>query len=474
MVLYGQFEQADKRSREFVASSIRFGSWMIAQALLPVLDDPRARPTLPLDGELARFASDGTVLKLILQPKGPGSRHFFYVGSAPKAKPGQVDLELDSLAEHGIVQQLEQTCTWDENVAIHYVEPGGKDEILTSVIPIKTRWGCWVLVSSHVATEFLNSSIARPYWQSREVRIAATLYLVVVMLGGLIVVSVWRSVRQFRHAAREARHGRIGEHNFAGRNVIPELKSVAADFDGLVQDLHRVARDIRQTAEDNAHSFKTPVATIQSSLEPLRKLVPADNDRGRRAIELIDSSLNRLRALVSAAQRIEENIADLIMAPHGTVNVTEVLLSILKGWRDTVDERGVRLHWYLDDEAVIRGGRQNIEVIVENILDNAVSFAPEGSIVAVRLARLRKTIELTVDDSGPGIDPQKIGNIFDRYFSVRPHKNGVERHNGAAHAGLGLWIVRQNVERLNGQVTAVNRVSGGLSVRVTLPIYQAN
>jgi two-component system sensor histidine kinase ChvG len=475
--LYGQFEQADEHSREFVARSIRYGSWMIGQALLPVLDRPEGRPKLPLDSELARFAGDGTILKLMFQPKGPGHQGFYYVGSAPKATVGQIGSELDSLNEHGILQQLEQTCAWDQNVAIRYKEPDGKEEILTSVIPIRSRWGCWVLVSSHVASEFLNTPIGRPYWQSREVRIAAGLYLIVAILAVFIATSVWRSVREFRDVAKDVRRGRVGESPFLGRNVIPELDSVAADFDGLVDDLHRAARDIRQAAEENAHSLKTPVATIQSSLEPIRRFVPENNERGRRAMELIDASLARLRVLISAAQRMDHNIADLIMSPRDCVDVTKVVTETLQGWRDTLVEHDVRLHWHLDSNATIQGARQHVEVVVENILDNAVSFSPAGSIITVRLAKGRKTVDLLIEDAGPGIDPDKIDRIFERHFSLRPR----EQQDAAAcaktekpeHAGLGLWIVRRNVELLGGHVSASNRPGGGLSVKVTLPVHGA-
>ncbi len=477
IVLYGQFEQADTRSRELVARSIRYGSWMIAQALLPILDRPEGRPKLPLDTELARFGGDGTVLKLMFQPKGAGHQSFYYVGSSPRAVAGQVGPELDSLAAHGILQQLEQTCTWDQNVAIRYMGPDDKEEILTSVIPIRSRWGCWVLVSSHSTSEYLNTSIGRPYWQSHEVRLGAVLYLVVAILAALIATSVWKSVRDFRDVAKEVRRGRIGEDPFVARNVIPELDSVAADFDSLVRDLHRAARDIRQAAEENAHSFKTPLATIQSSLEPVRRLVPEDNERGQRALELIESSLARLRGMISAAQRMDHNIADLIMSPRDCVDLTKVVTETLQGWRETLLEHNVRLHWHLDDDALIRGARSNIEVIVENILDNAVSFSPPGSIIAVRLLKARKTIDLLIEDSGPGIDPDKIDRIFDRYFSVRPDGTAdaaaVATAEKPEHAGLGLWVVKRNVENLGGHVTASNRPGGGLSVRVTLPAYGA-
>ncbi|HEY1722420.1 MAG TPA: HAMP domain-containing sensor histidine kinase [Magnetospirillaceae bacterium] len=448
---------------------------MIAQALLPVLDRPDARPKLPLDTELSRFGGDGTILKLMFQPKGPGHQSFYYVGSSPKATQDQIGVELDSLAEHGILQQLEQTCTWDENVAIRYKEADGKEDILTSVIPIRSRWGCWVLVSSHVASEFMNMSIGRPYWQSREVRITAALYLVVAILGILIAMSVWRSVREFRDVAKEVRRGRVGESAFVDRNVVPELDSVAADFDGLVGDLHRAARDIRQAAEENAHSLKTPLATIQSSLDPIRRVVPEDNDRAKRAMELIEASLARLRLLISASQRMDHNIADLILSPRDQIDLTQVVTDTLNGWRDTLVEHDVRLHWHLDSNALIQGARSNVEVIIENILDNAVSFSPAGSIITVRLIKTRKSVDLMIEDSGPGIDPEKLEQVFERHFSLRPS----EHEDGAAfakaekpeHAGLGMWIVRRNVELLGGKVSAMNRPGGGLTVKVSLPLY---
>jgi two-component system sensor histidine kinase ChvG len=328
-----------------------------------------------------------------------------------------------------------------------------------------------------VTSEFLNTSIGRPYWQSREVRLTAVLYLVVAILAVLIATSVWKSVRDFRDVAKEVRRGRVGEDPFVGRNVIPELDSVAADFDSLVRDLHRAARDIRQASEENAHSFKSPVATIQSSLEPIRRIVPEDNERGRRAIELIEGSLARLRGMISAAQRMDHSIADLILSPRDCVDLTKVVSETLAGWRDNLQEHNVRLHWHLDDDTLIRGARANIEVIIENILDNAVSFSPPGSIVAVRLIKARRTIDLIIEDSGPGIDPEKIDRIFDRYFSVRP--DGAADHAAVAttekpeHAGLGLWVVRRNVENLGGRVSASNRPGGGLSVRVIFPAYGA-
>src|SRR5262249_56887626 len=89
---------------------------------------------------------------------------------------------------------------------------------------------------------------------------------------------------------------------WTGGNGLAELAEVAAEFDRMVDALHHSAADIRRTAEDNAHAFKTPIAVIRQSIEPLRRVLPSDNPRAQRAIGVVEHSLDRLNGLVSSAR----------------------------------------------------------------------------------------------------------------------------------------------------------------------------
>ncbi|HTY66273.1 MAG TPA: HAMP domain-containing sensor histidine kinase [Alphaproteobacteria bacterium] len=471
IVLYGQFRIADEQMRELVTHSIQQRSWLVAEALRPVLDRPEGVPVGSLNATLQTFGDDGTDLQLMLQPLGrQGTGSFYYVASAPPIDPAKLGAQLDSLERNNILPQLSATCTADERQEIRYRQPSGQEEVLTSVIPIRSRWGCWVLISSHTTSEFLKTSIGRPYWQTHAVRIATFSYLVVALLAALIALSVWRNIRHFRTVAREIRHGRVGEYSFTARNVVPELSSVALDFDRLVLDLRRIAREIRQAAEDNAHSFKGPIATIQSALEPLRRQLPKDDERTSRALVLVDSSLERLRALIAAAQRLDNTTADLIEAPQRRVDLTLTLAEALLRYREVLAERNLRLTRHLEESVVVRAGTDVLDVIIENILDNAISFSPVGTNITVSLIKDHGIVDLHIEDEGPGIDPDKVGRIFDRYFSLRPRSGaGSAPREASSHSGLGLWIVRRNVEALGGKVTASNRIGGGLSVHVILP-----
>ena len=469
-MLYSQFESADRQMRDLVTRAIQDRSKLISHALTPVLRGLEPGSAGDLNTELAKFGSDGTVLKLMVQPAAAGGEpqtgNFYFVASAPAIRADEVTPELDELANRGILKRLGEACMWDTTEELRYRQRDGSVELLTSIIPIKTAKGCWVLTSTHTTSDFLNTSIGRPYWETRAVRVAAGIYLVLAILAVLAAVSIFLSLRRFREVADEIGQGRIGDYAFSQRNIVPELSSVARGFDKLVLDLKHLSQEIRQSAEDNAHSFKTPLAAIQSSLSPVRRAVSLEDQRARRALEIIDSSLTRLIALVNAAQRFDNSTADLIEAPRVPTNLTQLVGEATLNFREIMASRDIRLIHRLDDAVVVRSAKGMLETVLQNILENAISFSPRGATIIISLSLDHATVELKIDDEGPGISVEKLDHIFERYYSSRPNQSDPGR---PPHSGLGLWIVRRNVEALGGEVRAFNRTGGGLSIAIVLP-----
>jgi two-component system sensor histidine kinase ChvG len=93
--------------------------------------------------------------------------------------------------------------------------------------------------------------------------------------------------------------------------------------------------------------------------------------------------------------------------------------------------------------------------VLQNLIDNAVSFSPPGSAVVVSLARDGRFVRITVEDSGPGIPENKREAIFDRFYSERP-----KAEKFGTHSGLGLSIAKQIVEANRGRIWAENRRDG--------------
>lgn len=470
VLLYNQFENADREMRELVTSGIYHQNWLIGQALKPALD-ATTRPSSALDDQLAKYSTDGTTLRLMFRPaQGRSQSDFLFVASAPPLPSSQFDAELDRLNRDGVLQHLTPTCTWLTSAEMRKDLPGGYAEILTSMIPIQTRAGCWVLVASHGTSDFLNTRIGKPYWQQPEIHLALLIYLAMAAVMMLIAWSVWLHIRRFRRTARAARRGRIIEHAFSAQNRIPELASAAADFDQLVFDLHDVARNVRLTAEENAHSFKGPVATIEASLAPLQRIAPPGDKRAERALALIASSLNRLKMLVESAQRVDNVTADLIDAPRVNMNMSEIVGDVVAEFRELCIARRVDLKLSIAEDIFVTASHGALDIVTENILQNALSFSPRGGTIQVELLREGGNATLRISDQGPGFDPSVLHRIFDRNFCARPGRDPESLPGG--HAGLGLWIVKRHVENIGGSVAAGNLGAGGASVTVILPMQR--
>jgi two-component system sensor histidine kinase ChvG len=482
-LVYNQFDKADASLRDLVTRSLQHQSWLTAQALRPALDRPDRLPGSELSDQLVKYDSDSTKLQLMLKPAARGSAgsggptgssgpigHFYYVASSSPVQADQINAEITSLNDHGILDRLSKSCDADSPIDIQYRRPGGNDQIMTSLVPLQTRWGCWILISSHTTAEFLYTFVDRPLWETPESRVAALFYVSAALLAMLVVVGVSRSLRHFRRVAADIRQGRTRHLSFASQEVAPELGNVAADFDALATDLQNVARDIRQSAEDNAHSFKAPVATVEASLEMVRRNLQSDDTRSRRALELIGGSVDRLKALISAAQQLDNVTADLIEAPRHRVDLAEVVREVAGRFRDVLSERKIEIAQTLDSKVFVMGSKQILDVAIENILDNAISFSPGNSVITISLIKSPQFCELRIGDQGPGIEAKKIDRIFDRYFSLRPVSLAEDDSDTVLpHAGLGLWIVRRNIEALRGTVTASNLTPTGLQIRIVLP-----
>jgi two-component system, OmpR family, sensor histidine kinase ChvG len=468
-VIYWQLEEVDHKMRDLVTRSIEQQNRLIAQALTPSLDALKTVPGDSLNPLLATYAANGTLLRLLVRPRL--ASQFFYVAAVPSQNATQLAETFDELEKNGISPQLDRVCGFNAADQKRYARESSREELLTSVIPIQTPLGCWVLIASHSADEFLDTSIGRSYADVPAVRVAAAIYLALAALSSLIAFNLWRNIRSFRNAAREVREGRGRDRPFASRSIAPEFAGVAADFDSLVDDLRTTARDIRQAAEDNAHSLKAPLATIEAASESLkRRLAPAE-PRVARTIELMGNSIERLKALIAAIERYGYVTADLIDTPRTSIDLTEVVGEVLLRYQDVVTEQGLRLKRRLINHVFVRASKSMLEIVVENIVDNAISFSPPHGTIEVTLACRGPVVELRVDDEGPGVDPAQIERIFERYFSLRdrqPTDNDIDCEE--SHSGLGLWMVRRNVEAFGGTAFALNRAAGGLSVCATFPV----
>lgn len=467
-ILYERFRAADAERQELILAAIREKGLVISRALEPVLQRADSIPYFRLGEELVQFQAGAVSLKLLFRPVA-GSDGFFYVASAPPVASDALNAERERLAEAGVLDRLGRSCDGNLQLAMRVELPGGQTELLTSISPVRTAGGCWALVTSSLLDDLGGRSLGLPYWRTPEVQLAAVVYLALAGFVLLLFFDLWQSLARFGRMARAIGRQVTGAR-FTDRNDIPELQPVATEFDRMVDTLRESAVGLRRAAEDTAHAFKTPLAVIRQAIEPLRKRIDPADVRGTQSLEAIASALDRLDGLVTTARRLDRAAADILDPPREVVDLSALLRGLIEGYRAALAASGPRLLDEIEGNAKVAGGAELIEVVAENLLDNALSFTPASGSVKVRVRRRRSIVVLTIDDEGPGVPPNRLERIFERYYSDRSAApaTAVAKAVGGDNFGVGLWIVRRNVEAMGGRVTATNRAEGGLRMQVEL------
>src|SRR5438552_25215 len=464
LFLYAEFRKAYQDSQGLLLQSVRDQGRVISQSLLPLLDNADSATLAGLGQQLERFASQVTTIKLLLAPAGADGDGFYYIASWPSVVSSNLEAERQILARQGVLDRLAQSCRGEMPFSLIYDRPTGGTEIVTAVTPLSTAAGCWAVVASFSADAFPAAHLGQPYWATPTVQIAAAIYLAMVIITFSTLFGIGGGLRRFARQARQIREQRRRTSSFAARNEIPELAEVAAEFDSMVDALHRSAAAIRRAAEDNAHAFKTPIAVIRQSLEPLRRALPPENQRVRRAIDSIDRSLDRLDGLIASARRLDEATADLVAEPRRSIDLQRLLGKLIDNHAVLLPGRDIGLRGELSPGIFVLGS----EAVLENLIDNAASYAPAGSEILVRLRQERDAAHVEVIDSGPGVPPAQLDQIFDRYFSAR--RSGKESDAAPGSFGIGLSIARRNVEAMHGTIEAENRAPQGLTIHIRLPM----
>ena len=479
LFLYLEFRSAHETSQELLLRSVRAEGRTISQSLLPLLTNADAAALPEIGRDLARYSGEVTTIKLLLRPAGTqnGTEGFYYVASWPPVAPANLEAERDTLASQGVLDRLTENCREEMPYSLIYHRPTGGAEIVTAVTPVSTAAGCWAVVASFSEDAFPGAHLGQPYWATPPVIIAAVIYVTMAAITFATLLSVRGGLRRFALRARRIREQGPDAGSFANRDDLPELADVAAEFDRMVEALHRSAADIRQTAEDNAHAFKTPIAVIRQSIEPLRRALPQNNQRAQRAVGLVERSLDRLDGLVASARSLDEATADLIAKPRVPVDLGSVIASLIQIRSAVLANRDVSIILASHDLTIsadllpglfVLGTEEMIETVVENLIENAVSFSPAGSEILVHLARDGRFAHLTISDQGTGVPAAQLERIFDRYYSERRAEAAGDATS--SYFGIGLWIARRNVEAMGGTIEAENLEPQGLAIHVRLPL----
>jgi signal transduction histidine kinase/ActR/RegA family two-component response regulator len=205
-----------------------------------------------------------------------------------------------------------------------------------------------------------------------------------------------------------------------------------------------------------SHELRTPLNAILGWAHMLRDPHLAA-DRRQAAIDTILRNAQSQEQLISDILDVQRIMAGKIRLNLRTVDLGNVVRAAAETVQPTADAKAVRLQLLLDlDTPQITGDPDRLQQIVWNLLSNAIKFAPHGGRVQVRLLKVNDDCELVVEDDGPGINPEFLPHVFERFRQA--DSSTTRTHKGL---GLGLAIVRSLVEMHGGTIAAANAGAPG-------------
>ena len=282
------------------------------------------------------------------------------------------------------------------------------------------------------------------------------LTLVVLPLSLLLA---WWLGRRFVRPIEQLRE-QVREHGSGRRSAITldrgdELGELASAFDHLVEKLDDKARANEAFLADVAHELKSPVATVRLCAETLEDQT-LDPKRAARLARALSDSARRMESLLG-------RLLELARAEAGMPDATREPVAFGELVQEVVDEVSLRhpevsIHVSVDrPEATLVGVPDALAGVMRNLIDNAAAF---GDVVRASVETTGDTLQVTVEDDGPGIDAEDLPRVFERFFTTRSRAEGT---------GLGLAFVRAVVEAHGGQVDVASRPGEGARFTVLLP-----
>lgn len=290
---------------------------------------------------------------------------------------------------------------------------------------------------------------------------AAVLVIVFVVSTGL-ANSIVRPINNIRDVSAQMAQGRFdarieGDYRY-------ELGELASTLNYMAQEIVRTNQIKDDFISSISHELRTPLTSIKGWSETLNS-GGYDPEETKIGMKIISKETDRLIGLVEEIldfSKLEQNAMKLVM---GTVDLRELLQEIMLNVWAKAEMKQIKLQLDSEETAyLVHGDGNRLKQVFLNIVDNAIKFSHESSIIFLSLQRIDGNIEISVQDTGIGISAENLARVRDRFFQV-DHQNG--------GTGLGLAISQQFIERHHGQMLIRSELGAGTTITVSLPALQA-
>ncbi len=241
-----------------------------------------------------------------------------------------------------------------------------------------------------------------------------------------------------------------------------EVGQLITAFNQTLARLENLFNTQRRFLADVGHELRTPLTVIKGNVGLMRKFREFDEE----SLSSIDGEVDRLTRMVGDLLLLAQAESGKIPMAHNIVELDTLLLEVLSQLR-VLAQGKQELRLGSVDQVLVCGDRDRLKQVIVNLVGNAINYTPAGGEVLVGLGKSGNQAQLTIADNGPGISPEDLPHIFERFY--RGEKSRTRQREGKGW-GLGLsiayWIVRNH----NGRIEVNSTLGQGSTFCIWLPL----
>jgi two-component system, OmpR family, sensor kinase len=243
-----------------------------------------------------------------------------------------------------------------------------------------------------------------------------------------------------------------------------ELGQLIHAFNQTLTRLEGLFNTQRRFLADVGHELRTPLTVIKGNTSLMRILGSMDEE----SLGSIESEVDRLTRLVGDLLLLAQAESGKIPLAHQVVELDTLVLEVMNQMRVLAQDR-IRMRLGDMDQVLVCGDRDRLKQVLVNLVGNAINYTPASGEVVVSLGKEQNQARLTVSDTGPGISPEDLPHVFERFY--RGEKSRTRSKDGKGF-GLGLsiayWIVRNH----DGRIEVDSKVGSGTTFCIWLPLAE--
>ena len=241
--------------------------------------------------------------------------------------------------------------------------------------------------------------------------------------------------------------------------MLNDVTDVRAMYRQTLQDNKMTA--IGQLAAGVAHELRNPLGLIRNYCYLLKEESSWDKEMKTNAIEMMEQAVDRSGNIIDNLLRF----SSISNGKRINVNLKQTIFSILSFEEHTLSDNNIDVKVICDESISLFLVQESFEMIMVNLIINAVDAMKNGGKIIIDCSKLEEVIKVEVSDTGTGIPEEIRANIFNPFFTTKENRNG---------GGLGLYIVYNEINKLNGGITVESEVGKGTTFTVLLPVERGD